>query len=852
MTITPFDRTTNGLGTCLVDPHNKVFLDKIDEITRGINQTTLQSTTGVIAWDGIPGNGLLGINADTTKFDVSGGCALLVDRTDPENPISTVVPWTQQLGIPADNLATSAGTFVGVNLKTGIIVQQVVDFSKDQLEYIARLGRLGHFDRLEINQVFDFPLVAETNLDLAHFVMALGVVRTSGLNIEGNIADLSLKRNVGTTMRIGAGKTRDIQNTPLSPEEIAFDMLPAYCDGTGNSIIEASTTQIDTLHFDECAGSLSTLGNNKYGNVYIYFFPYKDGDTTFQLYGHGEYNNISQAVGDLANVTIRDDLAGGIVLAAISFKKGITDLPAAILLGEATITNLGITGIGSAAGGGGGGPIIGLILGVTDVNVSSYDVLVTDQIINHQYSITNTSTVTLPTDQLVRGRTLFINDAGGNAGTNPITLNTQASARIDGEHTAIMDVNWGTIIVYCDGFNWFTIKQDVSIQGVNGFINQTDSTLTWTDTTPARTLSIQPTSDSFVYFVEGVPYRSTGDTIQITDVEGTHIIYYDKDTLTEAVNPTSGEVDVLIRTCALVSIVYWDTSASEAIYVGEERHGKVMSSSSHAYHHFIDGLRYVEGLAIVDMDVDGSGNDATAAQFSTGSGAVTDEDLYKAISAVGSTTGLPIYYMTGNEEWNRYINTGYSVRTFDGTNTTRLAWNENVGGVWQLTEISNNDFVLCHVFATTEKDKPMIAIMGQNDYATIIAARDGAEVEIRNLTLNNIQFPEYRAIATVIFQTSDGYSNNVKGRVRSTSDGDNYIDWSNEVISRVEVSTSDHNSLNNVQLAQSGVTNGHINDAEQVIGGAKDFFNGIKTSSNPADILSGYVYWNGSAWVQKP
>lgn len=329
----------------------------------------------------------------------------------------------------------------------------------------------------------------------------------------------------------------------------------------------------------------------------------------------------------------------------------------------------------------------------------------------------------------------------------------------------------------------------------NGFINRTDSTLSFTNAT--RIFSIQPTGDSFDFFVAGVRYTSTGDTVQITNEEGVHWIYYDGDTLVSEYNPTDIELAGIFQDYAVVSIIYWDVSEAEAIYIGEERHGYKISPATHSYEHFNEGLRYRSGLGLNSILVDQSGDLDTHAQFGIDAGAVQDEDLYLVISAVGSTTGLPIFYMTGVDgDWNKYINTGFSVRTFGGTSATRLAWNEFTGGAWQLTQVTDADFVLYHVFATTDKDNPLISIMGQAEYNTLGQARDGALVEVQGLMFGYLPFPEMRPIASIIFQTDDSaYDNSVNARIRTTDDGDNYVDWRNEVISRVVVSTTDHGSL---------------------------------------------------------
>ena len=362
----------------------------------------------------------------------------------------------------------------------------------------------------------------------------------------------------------------------------------------------------------------------------------------------------------------------------------------------------------------------------------------------------------------------------------------------------------------------------------NGFENTTDSTITFTD--GSMTFSIQPTSTSFNYWVEGDKYTSTGDTKVIDDTEGIHIIYYDGTTLTTAVNPTDGEISSIIRTKCIVSIIYWDTSAAEAIYVGEERHGKVMTPNTHAYLHFIEGLRYVYGLGLNTINADGAGATADA-QFGIDAGAVSDEDLYLTISAVVSTTGLPIYYMTGaSADWNKHTESGFSARTFDGTNTTRLAYNQYTGGAWQLTEVSNNDFVLYHIFATTEKDYPMISVMGQNIYTNIVNARAGAQTEIESLILNNIVFPEIRPVGTVIFQTNLTYASAINARIRSTDEGDDYIDWRSETVSRAVVSTSDHGALTG--LGDDDHTQYLLADGTRALAGAWDMGSYALTNVN--------------------
>jgi hypothetical protein len=329
--------------------------------------------------------------------------------------------------------------------------------------------------------------------------------------------------------------------------------------------------------------------------------------------------------------------------------------------------------------------------------------------------------------------------------------------------------------------NYSTLKGDISFGGT-------------------RTFTIQPQAGQtyFAFTHYGREFRkTTAVTKQITDVTGIHVIYFDANgDIQESVNPNVGVVGQVIRGFTIVAIIYWNATDQEAIYVGDERHTNQMDGNTHSYLHFTIGLAYLSGLGLTDINTDQSGDVDSHAQFGVESGRTADEDIDFSSDAITSTTGLPIYYMLGaSAEWTKYTNAGFSVRTIDGTDDSRLCYNQYLSGSWKLTEVPNGDYVLCHVFATTEKDHPIIAIMGQNLYTTGTAAKAGALTEILSLITNDILFPEIRPIGTVIFQTGDGYDNAVKARIVDTTDNEDYVDWRSETVSRVAISSSNHGSL---------------------------------------------------------
>ena len=91
-----------------------------------------------------------------------------------------------------------------------------------------------------------------------------------------------------------------------------------------------------------------------------------------------------------------------------------------------------------------------------------------------------------------------------------------------------------------------------------------------------------------------------------------------------------------------------------------------------------------------------------------------------------------------------------------------------------------------------------MAIQGENDYNNRTSAREGAEVEIASLVTTGLPIVEFTPIATVIYQTSNGYGNTVMGRIRTTDEGADYIDWRGAGLSQ-SVFPADHGNLGGLQ-----------------------------------------------------
>lgn len=322
-----------------------------------------------------------------------------------------------------------------------------------------------------------------------------------------------------------------------------------------------------------------------------------------------------------------------------------------------------------------------------------------------------------------------------------------------------------------------------------------------------RTFTIAPTGADFEFWVKGVKYiKSVAQDVVFPDIEGIHYFYFDTTGTLATSQVNTDWFNIIAGNGATVSSILWDATNKEAIQISEERHG-FMPGTTHILMHLAFGMQWISGGILSDILSDQSGDLDTHAQLGVTSVSVIDEDLLfdytdGSPQTITSPAQIPVFYLTGaSGNWRKkvaddypFIHSGTAGYTGAGG---RAAYNEWTGTVWQLTEVTNNNFFLAHIFATNDISEPIISIQGQNEYNTIIAARAGAQIELDNLHTVGLTSAEFTPIGTVILQTSNSYSNVPQSRIRTTDEGDDYIKWiGNYKYSSGGGGITDHSLLN--------------------------------------------------------
>jgi hypothetical protein len=93
---------------------------------------------------------------------------------------------------------------------------------------------------------------------------------------------------------------------------------------------------------------------------------------------------------------------------------------------------------------------------ITNVNASTYTVLLTDDIVAVQYTATGAVTITLP--NITTFVKITIIDEAGNAQANNITINADATDTINGQTSLLLNTNYASVTLFNNGGSkWFIL-----------------------------------------------------------------------------------------------------------------------------------------------------------------------------------------------------------------------------------------------------------------------------------------------------------------------------------------------------------------------------------------------------------
>jgi len=201
----------------------------------------------------------------------------------------------------------------------------------------------------------------------------------------------------------------------------------------------------------------------------------------------------------------------------------------------------------------------------------------------------------------------------------------------------------------------------------------------------------------------------------------------------------------------------------------------------------VEGAEYNRQDFIFKNFVDnGDGSDNAHAQFGLNEGTIYHKDTFHEV--VHSTTPtehfeqdidvdakIPIYYKVGVGLWRKKDATDFPfVENLGG----RMYFNENVAGTWQLTEAANNSFVAVYYYATLNPDEPIVGVLG-----SINGSSPSNSISQSDKYLSGFPNATFAFLKTIVFNTSDQFTNDVKARIFAITEGLDTLNSDRYVIS---------------------------------------------------------------------
>ena len=276
---------------------------------------------------GLAQGGIITINADTTKFDVSAGFGYIVDgHTDVENPTVTKITWSAITGITPQFLASNNASYAAI-ASDGTVYQTAQPTNSTERRNYIRLGLVVHPNNTNIFIVNNKPNInIELGGQFQDVLEVLGFKSVTGNRIlPAASTGMQLRKEAGTAFKGGANF--NTLNTKPHFLDLPLQSTVSFKYRLQNGNEGSAITTIDPTKYDldgvlTAIPATATLASVQ--QVYIF----QEGDVRIQ-YGQKYYNNLSEALTGINSavfVTEENIANNGLYLGSIAMIYGTTNL----------------------------------------------------------------------------------------------------------------------------------------------------------------------------------------------------------------------------------------------------------------------------------------------------------------------------------------------------------------------------------------------------------------------------------------------------------------------------------------------------------------------------------------------
>ena len=270
---------------------------------------------------GLISGGVLSINADTSKFNLSAGTGCVINEADPNSPVVYNLSWSTLTAQTVTNLATSTVSYISIN-SAGVVVQSTTAPTAADGQLQVFIGQLGHANNATIATAVNTPTIFNNGTNLIRAISEAVGVLGRGLAVSANGANLSINMASGSLVKEGINyeaATTAKHTKTFSAQTLATVRRRTQIGGAGTS------TTLDVGNYD-LAGVVTALSANKFTNQRTYLI--SSGNIIVQ-YGQSIYNSLSEAVAAINSesfVLLSNLAENAKLIGVISVKSTATNL----------------------------------------------------------------------------------------------------------------------------------------------------------------------------------------------------------------------------------------------------------------------------------------------------------------------------------------------------------------------------------------------------------------------------------------------------------------------------------------------------------------------------------------------
>ncbi len=398
-------------------------------------------------------------------------------------------------------------------------------------------------------------------------------------------------------------------------------------------------------------------------------------------------------------------------------------------------------------------------------------------------NITSPRTITLPptNTQLPGSQIIFVDESLKCSATRTVTFIPNGTDTFGGLNP-VLNFPGGSATVESNGVNQWYVINTTAMTYSSGIINIPSYTDLGTGSVTIGT-GVYTLFANANYSGRPKAFLVTGGTFALTDLTTNYIIAtYDTSTGLVAISTTTNVTTINNSTVIPIFKIYRDglvlhKSDYDSLGLGLSNKLQTSFEKTQPY-------RFNLGTVLV--------SESATRLINISSGACWTGGIETTLSAVVSNVATTYLFSNSGGVWTKSVVTQY--------NNTQY----NVSGTGGLATLSNNRYAVNFIFRSIGTDNDIAIVLGMGDYTL-----GEAQTSVVNPNLPSFITSHMALIGRIIVQKNASTATQIDNL------NANYVPTAAGV--------TDHNALQNLQLAANTVTYGHIDDQAQTIKGVKTF-----------------------------